>query len=379
MQNKNNSKTRNSSLSLMSSRLGVYNAPLPTPVEGDGIADETSLKGLSHQTNLLKYNGGTTQHSRMIKDKRRSLDRAIKYSYQSATIKKVDGSSVSWGNGFTVISGSDESDSIQALMNPNKLKFDYDDKILSVPNEHGFKTGDVFEWIGTNTKWLVTLQDMTELAYFRADVRRCSYKLEINEKTYYAAARGPVETKVNTVQKSGKVVDKPNHTIHLLLPKNSDTMSFFERYSKFYLYAINQPEDEFDKKVYWEVTAVDWISTPGILEVNAIESYKTEGADDILIGHLKAELATKEAPDSAGSQITIQGRTFIGPYERVEFEYKGIGGDPWVIEPANAPVKLETNKENPNVAYVTWEDGHSGQFKISNGKYSRTVVVESLF
>ena len=49
------------------------------------------------------------------------------------------------------------------------------DKIISIGFEHDFKTGDVFEWCNTGTYWLIYLQDLTELAYFRGDIRKCSY------------------------------------------------------------------------------------------------------------------------------------------------------------------------------------------------------------
>jgi hypothetical protein len=65
-------------------------------------------------------------------------------------------------------------------MNPNKLLADYDEKTVSVEYKYGFKTGDVFRWINPSinnneTYWLIYLQDLTELAYFKADVRRCDY------------------------------------------------------------------------------------------------------------------------------------------------------------------------------------------------------------
>jgi hypothetical protein len=41
----------------------------------------------------------------MIRDRRRSLDRAVKYSYQAAKIRRLDGNEVA-----------------PALINPNKLK-----------------------------------------------------------------------------------------------------------------------------------------------------------------------------------------------------------------------------------------------------------------
>jgi hypothetical protein len=54
---------------------------------------------------------------------------------------------------------------------------DYDDKILSIPFNAGFKIGDIFEWVNTGTYWLVELQDLEELAYFRGEIRKCTYEI----------------------------------------------------------------------------------------------------------------------------------------------------------------------------------------------------------
>ena len=59
----------------------------------------------------LNQHGGFPQQDRMIRDKRRTLDRAVLYSYQGAKIQKVDSDVV-----------------CRALINPNKLKQDYIDK-----------------------------------------------------------------------------------------------------------------------------------------------------------------------------------------------------------------------------------------------------------
>jgi hypothetical protein len=45
----------------------------------------------------------------------------------------------------------------RALINPDKTKMDYDDKIISIDYNSDFKSGDVFEWVGTNTYWLIYL------------------------------------------------------------------------------------------------------------------------------------------------------------------------------------------------------------------------------
>jgi hypothetical protein len=39
--------------------------------------------------------------------------------------------------------------------------------------------------------------------------------------------RGPVETKINFIQKNGISVDTPNHSLNILMPKNKDTIKYF--------------------------------------------------------------------------------------------------------------------------------------------------------
>ena len=166
---------------LMKGRLGVYDK---RPFD----ASESSITGVVEQEMRLQQAGGNIQQERMIKDKRRSLDHAVWYSYQAAEVVKTDAT---------------DRKPVRALINPNKLKQDYDDKIISVGYEYNFAPGTVFEWIGTNTFWLIYLQDLTELAYFRGDIRKCSYQIvwedESGTHCTYAAVRGPVETKINYI------------------------------------------------------------------------------------------------------------------------------------------------------------------------------------
>ena len=173
----------------------------------------SAINGVNMLSKFLYAGGGPAQQSRMIKDKRRSFDRACLYSYQGAFIKKYLPKGMEQLNPVRV----------RALINPNKLKQDYDDKILSVGFEHGFETGDVFEWCQTGTYWLIYLQDLTELAYFRGEIRKCSYQInwideDGEEKSTYAAVRGPVETKIDYIQKHGVSVDNPNYSLNLLIP-----------------------------------------------------------------------------------------------------------------------------------------------------------------
>ena len=136
---------------LQEARLGIYDK---RPFQ------EKSLEGINEMALRLRAAGGHSQQERMIHDKREALNRAVHFSYQAAQVLRED---------------AESQQPVRALINPNKLKPDYDDKVVSVGYEYNFQPGDVFEWLGTGTHWLIYLQDLTELAYFRGDIRKCSY------------------------------------------------------------------------------------------------------------------------------------------------------------------------------------------------------------
>ena len=97
----------------MKGRLGVY--------EKISSMNANSVEGIEQQEVRLQQQGGNTQQERMIRDKRRSLDYATFYSYQGAKVVKTDAA---------------DRKPVRALINPNKLKQDYDDKIISVGFEY---------------------------------------------------------------------------------------------------------------------------------------------------------------------------------------------------------------------------------------------------
>jgi hypothetical protein len=68
------------------------------------------------------------------------------------------------------------------------------------------------------------------------------------------------------------------------MPKNKDTLKKFKRYSKFYLQGTVEGEDQ----TCWRVETIDSFSTPGILEINAVEYYTNETTDDIENGIVDA-------------------------------------------------------------------------------------------
>ena len=311
----------------------------------------TSVPNTRIMANRIGFHGGNPQQDRMIKDKRRSLDKALLYSYQGANVQALESETVA-----------------RALINPNKLKQDYDDKIISIGFEYNFQPGTIFEWKNTNTKWLVYLQDLTELAYFRGDIRKCSYEIELEDgsKTY-AAIRGPVETKIDYIQKHGISVDNPNHSLNILLPKNESTLKYFKRYSKFYL--------KEDTSICWRVEATDTISMPGIIEINAVEYYINEFEDNQEEGIVGGLIEKVEDPNPAIGEI--QGETFIKPKREYTYTCSASGFE-WSYD-SKLPIQMEVLEGETPTVKIKWASSYSGQFDLYYGEFKKTIVVESLF
>ena len=332
---------------LMKGRLGVYEKP--------SSDNANHVDGVTNQEIRLQQHGGNTQQERMIRDKRRSLDSATFYSYQAAKVLRVD---------------AENREPVRALINPNKLKQDYDDKIISIGYEYDFKPGDIFEWIGTNTHWIIYLQDLTELAYFRGDIRKCSYEIKWEDEdgsyTTFAAVRGPVETKINFIQKHGISIDTPNHSLNILMPKTEATVKYFKRYAKFYLQGYD---------TCWRVEATDDISTPGILEIIAVEYYSNKDEDDIDLGIVGKKITSNDIDENYDG---IVGETFIKIKKDYDYYFNGRVVNSWRVD-EKLPIEIQTDPKDPRRISLKWTSTYSGQFDLYYGNHKKTIVVESLF
>ena len=354
-------------LKLMGKRIGRLEVP---PYYYKDTVDNANL-----MADELETRGGYPQQERMVRDKRKALDHATKYSYQAARIRKVQDKE-------SLEDCRDTSPLVRALINPNKLKFDYDEKIVSVGFEHGFEPGDVFEWSRTNSYWIIILQDLDEIAYFRGEIRRCSYQIRWvdengNEVSTFCSVRGPVETKITEYDRHNILFNDPNYSLDIYMPKNEYTMHHFKRYDKFYLAGADDP----DSKICWRVEATDSISTPGILEVVAVEYYSNNTQDDVeagLVGVLIEEVQDPNPPTDH-VVIFISGETFIKPSKEYIYTLGMATDAKWEVD-KKYPVKLEpfTDEKGNACVKLKWISSYSGEFELKIGKYTKTIVVESL-
>lgn len=313
----------------------------------------------------LNYLGGN-QKQRINRAKLDSLKKALLYSYQSETLITEDGRE------------------FRCLINPDKLKNDYDNKILSIPFEDiclnkekvgtttegiettGIKSGDVFHWKETNTDWIIFLQHKEEVAYFRGEIRRCKYEVDVNGHKYKIYVRGPVETKVVWEYKKNLTWSVPNYTLLAYVTKNEETLDFFHRFTKV----------KIDGKP-WEVTVVNSIGGDDIIELNLTETYNNFLEDEDNTIPVIPQIGEDD------SAPHIEGDTFISPYSEKTYKIKGLSGGKWLIDSRvldTEHVKIVSSNEEE---FTISTGGKSCRFRIVYRKEGYDdiffpIVVESI-
>ena len=310
------------------------------------------MSALDLMRKRLQIRGGVAQQDRMIKDKRETLNKVVLYSYQGARVTKI---------------GSEISD--PALINPNQVKQDYDDKVISIGYEYNYEPGTVFEWKNTGTKWLIYLQDLTELAYFKGNIRKCNYEIKWKDaegeiQSTYVALKGPSEKSINSIIKEDISIDIPNYSLYILMPKTDKTIQQFTRYSEFYLQGL---------ETCWRVEAIDSISMPGILEIYAKEYYSNKHEDNVTEGIVGDLIVEPITPEPAAADI--EGEIFIKPKCYYTYKYVGDAEGEWLWD-SKLPIEAKINGKEIT---IKWTTTYNGQFILSFGDLEKTIVVESLF
>ena len=214
---------------------------------------------------------------RIREDKLRSMKRALYNSYQSAIIQ---------------FDKDDREFHFRCLINHDKLKVDYEDKVLSIPfrevpveyenqdmpleekivdtgtsgrfldeaglpvlDENGeqiykyrVKPGDTFKWISGNegympdSYWIIFLQYSQETAYFRGQIRKADDIIEVvpigedgserDPELYHGWTVGPNEDEDIWNVKKGVVWNDLYYHKLLYITKDETTQAFFKRFDR---------------------------------------------------------------------------------------------------------------------------------------------------
>ena len=201
----------------------------------------------------LSYGCGTNEDS-LIKMKDRSFKVALERAYNAETVIHKD-------------------KTYRAIINENRQKIDYDEKIVSAPIEMNLHVGSTLFIPRTDTRWIVTTEHLDEKAYFMGDIKKAIYLVSWRDEqdvkhSHWAAVRGPVETKIKAEPNKGVAYHSRNNTIVLWIGQTDGTEAL-KRYS--YLMVANK---------VWEIAVVDDVSQPGLVELHLIEALKNGELDN---------------------------------------------------------------------------------------------------
>lgn len=292
-----------------------------------GIDERYKIMSLDTMKKRMEYAGGDAD-GRNVKGKLKSMLGALQNSYQAEWI---------------TINEDDEEKKARwrCLINPDKLKEDYDQKEISIEFESNLKEGDVFLWDRTNTHWIVYLQEFSEEAYFRASIRRCDYQIDVDGTKYWIYLRGPVETTIQWNQKHQIYFNDLNYTIIMYVPKTEQTLNFFERHKII----------KFDNH-NWVVNAVDRYSQKGIVEVVLGESFDNEMEDNMIVPEVT--IPDEELPHISGPQ-------FVSVFdENVPYEIKNANNGKFVVSSS----KVEISSATETSCEISILTGKSGSFNL---------------
>ena len=271
----------------------------------------------------LRYQGGN-QEQRFINDKLKGLKKALLYSYQAATATLSDGKE------------------FRCLINPDKNKPAYDNKILSIPykdiclNEPrigktsegevniNIKPGDVFTWKETNTHWLVYLEYIQEDAYFRSEIRRCDQEVKIDNNSYWVYIRGPVETSIEWTQKAGIEWNTLNYSLVMYITADETTNNYFERFK-----TIKVLDPRNNKEKTWQVVGVDPYYGDGIIQVFLDEYFENSIADAVAAEN-SAETDEEDPVDETAAYI--DGPTEVQQYSKAYYEIHNAEEGHWYLK-----------------------------------------------
>ena len=312
------------------------------------------MRALEGMKTRLQYSGGVNQQDRMNQDKLRVLKKALLYSYQAATAILEDGRE------------------FRCLINPDKLKTSYDEKIISIPYEdiclnpefskrettsQGIESidllpGDVFTWKENNTKWLVYLKRYEEIAYLRAEIRRCNYRIEINGSYYDVYVKGPDETAIVWNKVKSTMWNNLNYNLTMYIKKDRKTENFFHRFSKIEL--NNMP---------WEVQAIDSMSLEGVIIVALRETYQNSIEKELEKENEECDIIERD-----GVTPYINGPLEINPYDTIKYKVEKISEEELTGEWKITGKRINILEENSSYIVFQENSGHQGEIEI---KYKR--------
>ena len=326
------------------------------------------MSSLDNLKTRINYAGGANQEHRMNSDKLRSLKKALLYSYQGQTAILNDGRE------------------FRCLINHDKLKEDYDDKIISIPykdiclnaseikgkthegeEEIGMKVGDTFTWKETDTRWIVIQEILEENAYFRATIRKAEDEITIDGKTYYGYL-GKWSKDALWHTKGLNSWSEMGYEVVLYITRDETTEGFFHRFQKVEM-----------RDRLWEVQMVNDITSESMLIIYMKETFVNEFEP---AGN--AEAAPQETQDLSevvqDDIAAIIGKDELYPYDKSKYSIRNAVNGVWLLNNYNkAQIENSTSTE-VNIIITSTKSGTVDLIyrRENEDDVVKTIVIKSL-
>lgn len=300
-----------------------------------------SIKSLAAR---LQYDGGN-QLQRINKQKLRSLQAALKNSYNSKMVK------------------TPRSMATPVLITEFQLQKEYDKKMMSVEFDAGLEPGDVVEVLEDGSHWMVYIPYFTETAYLRTQIIRCHYSIDIDGIPYWVYFQGPLENDISWYLKQNINVNELNYKGMIYVKDDARTNEFFKRFTQFKIDGHT-----------WEVQVVDRITVKGILEVAVREYFDDKYAD----------LPEIVVEDPCNVTNAILGRTEVRQEETIGYQIRDAYYNPsysWDVT-GNPRVEVVSTTESGDACEVLVHDGAVRGFNViygtGKGSYSLPVKINTM-
>lgn len=280
---------------------------------------------------------GKQAQNQMIKDKVKVLKSVIKSSYFGAD----------------VVVNSNEENVFRAAIDLSDAG--EGDKIISAPFENDLKIGDIIYWIKTNSYWIITYQEIGEIAFFQGKMEQCE-----NYQILGPDGKTKVFANIKVVPKSATKdfdITKMNFdetTVRIQIPDNEINSSLFKIDTCIQI-----------KGFTYKIKNVDNISTNGLIILHTERDFDNN----------PTLFVEKNEPENDNTYIV--GPSEIVPLEEVTYTINGDIDGTWAVS-ENINILKTINSDNSLT--ISWTNPRKRKdFIISYGEYSKEIKVNSLF
>ena len=208
------------------------------------------------------------------------------------------------------------------------------------------------------------MQRLEEDAYFRAEIRRCAYEIEINGHKYKVYAKGPTKNSISWNTKKETSWNDADNLVTMYITKNEETEAFLHRFTKIKL--NGKP---------WEVQTVDTLSTSGIIDVYLKEWYQNTIQDEI-----EKENSEKDTEDIDKTLPHIEGDAVVYPFDEKEYQIINAEGGEWIVSNKKKAIITSQTSQNVKLQIITGKTGEVNLiYKRKNEEdITLKIVIKSL-